>query len=192
MRYAPTCLGSQGCRTRSSGQSTCLLRYGEHTMDTHQRSTVRTSDDHPKLEYNHLRREFTRQVGGLRLCSARELRLKPYRRACRTYGQDYSVEFGLELGQTHWILYEYWVLTGGSGCVLTTNSVMIPNDAAAPFDACQSRSKKRARRWEEYARRIGPDCEPHLRVQWYCLRVQLRPLAHGRALNHKEIGRAHV
>ena len=37
------------------------------------------------------------------------------------------------------MLYEYWVVTGGSGCVLTTNSVMIPNDAAAPFNACQSR-----------------------------------------------------
>ena len=32
-------------------------------MDTHQRPTIRTGDDHPKLEYNHLRREFTRQVG---------------------------------------------------------------------------------------------------------------------------------
>ena len=112
--------------------------------------------------------------------------LKPYRRACRIYGQDYSFNSGLELGQTHWILYEYWVVTGGSGCVLTTNSVIL-NDAAAPFDACQSRrSKMRGRRRGEYARRIGPDCEPHLRVQWYCLRVQLRPLAHGRALNPKD------
>ena len=37
------------------------------------------------------------------------------------------------------MLYEYWVVTGGSGCVLTINSVMIPNDAAAPFNACQLR-----------------------------------------------------
>ena len=133
--------------------------------------------------------------------------MKPYRRACRTYGQDDSFEFGLELGQTHWIWYEYWVITGGSGCVLTqmhcilyecwvvagsgcvltTNSVMIPNNAAAPFNARQSRrSKKRGRRRGEYARRIGPDCEPHLRVQWYFLRVQLQPPAHGRALNPKD------
>ena len=63
---------------------------------------------------------------------------------------------------------------------------MIPNDAAAPFNACQSRgSKTRGRRRWEYARRIGPDCEPHLRVQLYCLRVQLQPPARGRALNPK-------
>jgi len=32
-------------------------------MDSCERLTSLTSDDHPKLEYDHLRREFTRQVG---------------------------------------------------------------------------------------------------------------------------------
>jgi len=56
-------------------------------------------------------------------------------------------------GGTHWMLYEYWVVTGGSGCVLTTNSVIIPNDAPAPFNACQSHAGGKTRGHEAEERR---------------------------------------
>jgi hypothetical protein len=45
------------------------------------------------------------------------------------------------------MLYEYCVVIGGSGCVRTTNSVMMPNDAPAPFNACPSHEYRVGMGW---------------------------------------------
>ena len=98
---------------------------------------VLTCDDHPKLEYDYLRREFTRQVG------IRDYALPEGEGRSHISMLAESAGVGVTPPKSrrynwverNWMLYEYWVVTDGSGCVLTTNSVIIPKDAAAPFRA---------------------------------------------------------
>ena len=90
------------------------------------------------LQYDHLRREFTRQVG-IRDHALPEGESRSHiSMLAEPVGVSLLPVHALELGGTHWMLYEYRVVTGGSGCVLNTNSVMIPKDAAAPFSACRA------------------------------------------------------
>ena len=117
---------------------------GKSTVNLCEKPTVFTRDDHPKLEYDHLRREFTRQIGIRDHALPGSKSGGHIRVLAEPAGRGHSVKSQirpLALRGTHWTLNEYWVKAGGSGCVLTTNSVIIPNDAAAPFSACQLAGK---------------------------------------------------
>src|SRR5258706_3545164 len=99
---------------------------------------VPTCDDHPILEYDDLRRDFTRQVGigdyGLQESESRS----HISMLAEPAGVGVTKSKRWNWVYRNWTLYEYWVVTDGLGCVLTTNSVIIPKDAAAPFRTCRS------------------------------------------------------